>query len=243
MKTIKQAAVGVAVAVAAMASAHAAPQTVGGVTWDPEYGLDFSSSSVQMHQIFEPDGTARGFGIVSTMNGTGQDQFCPGCELTIVYGGYTPASTEGGTTLYTGGYVRIYMNDGPSTINPSDPLTMNDDNVGLGTLWLDLAGHEYNGYTLRGTVNSMMPPNLSGLGQLDVVGGVAAQYFDTNMQAGGADLAFSSSFTQPYPGADNHVVGTGNFYGMTTAVPEPSTYVMLGGGLLALGFLRRRSQA
>jgi hypothetical protein len=237
---MKTSLLGLAVAIASIGAASAAPQTIGGVTWDPEYGLDFSSSSVQMHQIFEMDGTARGFGFVSTMNGTGQDQFCPGCELTIVYGGYTPASTVGNTTLYTGGFVNIYMNDGPSTINPSDPLTMNDDNVGLGTLWLSLAGHEYNGSTLAGTQYSMSPPILSGLGQLDVVGGVAAQYFDTNMQADGSDLAFSTSFTQPYPGEPNHVVGTGNFYGMTTAVPEPSTYLMLGAGMLTLAALRRR---
>jgi PEP-CTERM motif len=242
MSKIKSALLGMAVTVATMGAASAAPQTVGGVTWDPDYALDFSSSSVQMHQIFEADGSARGYGIVSTINGTGQSQFCAGCELTIVYGGYTPSSTMGNTTLYTGGFVNIYVNHGPSTINPYDPLTMNDGNVGLGTLWLSLAGHEYQGATLRGTVNSMMPPNLSGLGQLDVVGGVAAQYFDTNGQVDGADLSFSSSFTQPYPGEANHVVGTGNFYGMTSAVPEPSTYLMLGAGMLTLAALRRRKQ-
>ena len=240
MSKINSALLGMAITVATMGAASAAPQTVGGVTWDPDYALDFSSSSVQMHQIFEADGTARGYGIVSTINGTGQSQFCAGCELTIVYGGYTPSSMEGNTTLYTGGFVNIYVNNGPSTINPYDPLTMNDDNVGLGTLWLSLAGHEYQGATLRGTVNSMMPPNLSGLGQLDVVGGVAAQYFDTNAQVDGSDLSFSSSFTQPYPGDANHVVGTGNFYGMTSPVPEPSTYLMLGAGMLTLAALRRR---
>lgn len=242
MSKIKSALMGLAVTVSTIGAAAAAPQTVGGVTWDPDYALDFSSSSVQMHQIFETDGTARGFGIVSSMNGTGQMQFCPGCELTIVYGGYTPSSTTGNTTLYTGGFVNIYVNNGPSTINPYDPLTMNDGNVGQGTLWLALEGHEFNGSTLQGTAYSMMPPNLSGLGQLDVVGGVAAQYFDTNAQVDGSDLSFSTSFTQPYPGQANHVVGTGNFYGMTTPVPEPSTYMMLGAGMLTLAALRRRKQ-
>ncbi|MBB3219274.1 PEP-CTERM sorting domain-containing protein [Pseudoduganella umbonata] len=233
---------GLAVAMSSIGAAYAAPQTVGGVTWDPEYGLDFSSSSVQMHQIFEQDGTARGYGIISTMNGTAQDKFCAGCELTIVYGGYTPSTVTGNTTLYTGGFVNIFVNNGPSTINPADPLSMNDGNVGLGTLWLSLAGHEYEGATLRGTVNSTLPPNLSGLGQLDVVGGVAAAYFDTNAQVDGSDLSFSSSFTQPFPGTTNHVVGTGNFYGMTSPVPEPGTYMMMGAGLLTLAALRRRKQ-
>lgn len=239
---MKSTLLGLAVAISSIGAASAAPQTVGGVTWDPDYGIDFSSSSVQMHQIFEEDGTARGYGIISTMNGTGQAQFCPGCELTIVFGGYTPVSMEGAITKYTGGFVNIYMNDGPSTINPFDPLTMNDSNVGLGTLWLALEGHEYNGATLQGTLNSQMPPNLSGLGQLDVVGGVAAQYFDTDAQIDGADMSFSTSFTQPYPGDMNHVVGTGNFYGLTSPVPEPSTYLMMGAGMLTLAALRRRKQ-
>jgi len=236
---MKKALLGMAVAASTMGAAVAAPVTVGGVTFDPDYALDFASSSVQMHQIFEADGSVRGFGIISTINGTGQNQFCAGCELTVVYDGYTPASTVGNTVLYTGGTVKIFLNDGPSTINPNDPLTMNDSNVGLGTLWLSLEGHEYNGSTLRGTVNSQRPPNLSGLGQLDVVGGVAAQYFNTNLQVDGADLAFSASFTQPYPGNPDHVVGTGNFYGVS-AVPEPSTYLMLGVGMLGLAALRRR---
>ena len=243
MNQIKKAVLGVAMAVATMGAAVAAPQTVGGVTWDPDYALDFASSSVQMHQIIDANGTVGGYGVVSTMNGTGQAQFCPSCELTIVFGGYTPTTGgAGATTNYTGGFVNIYVNDGPSTINPYDPLTVNAGNTGVGTLWLSLAGHEYNGATLLGTTNSMMPPNLSGLGQLDVVGGVAAAYFDTNMQVGGSDLAFSASFTQPYPGEPNHVVGTGNFYGQTSAVPEPSTYMMLGVGMLTLAALRRRKQ-
>jgi len=227
------------VALAAMGTAGAAPVTVGGVTWDPDYLLDFASSSVQMHQIFEGDGSVRGYGIISTINGRSQQQFCDACEMTLVFKDYRPTSTVGNTVLYSGGVVEIYMNTGESSINPNDPLTMNDDNVGRGTLWLSLAGHDYNGATLRGTVYSQRPPNLSGLGQLDVVGGVAAAYFDTDQQVGGSDLAFSASFTQPYPGAPNHVIGTGNFYGVS-AVPEPGTYLMLGVGLLTLAGLRRR---
>jgi PEP-CTERM motif len=230
---------GGAVAVAAMGTAGAAPVTVGGVTWDPDYLLDFASSSVQMHQIFEGDGSVRGYGVISTINGRSQSQFCDACELTLVFRDYRPTSTVGNTVLYSGGVVEIYMNTGESSINPNDPLTVNDNNVGRGDLWLSLAGYEYNGATLRGTVYSQRPPNLSGLGQLEVVGGIAARYFDTNLQVGGADLAFSASFTQPYPGQPNHVIGTGNFYGVS-AVPEPSAYLMLGAGLLALTQLRRR---
>ena len=239
MNKIKSILLGGAVAVATMGTASAVPVTAGGVTWDPDYLLDFSSSSVQMHQIFEADGSVRGYGIISTINGRSQQQFCDGCELTVVFRDYRPTGSVGNTIQYSGGIVEIYMNDGESSINPNDPLTMNDNNVGRGTLWLSLAGHEYNGATLRGTVYSQSPPNLSGLGQLDVTGGLAAAYFNTDQQVDGADLAFSASFTQPYPGEPNHVIGTGNFYGVS-AVPEPSTYLMLGVGLMALTRLRRR---
>lgn len=189
-------------------------QTIGGITWDPDYALDFALSSVQIHQFTGPDGSLRGFGIVSTINGDGPSRFCPGCELTFRFGGYIPLAANGSTTVYTGGHWQMFRHDGPSTIDPNDPTTMSDADTGLGELWLSLAGAVFNGGTLLSTVNAVSPPNLSVLGQLVVVGGLAAGVFATHRQVDGADLAFSASFTQSFPGEDiSHLAGTGNFSG------------------------------
>lgn len=223
----------------------AAPITAGGVTWDQSYALDFLSSSLQVQQKIAADGTARGFGIISTMNGTAASRFCPGCTVTFQYRDYRPVSTHGNLTYFGGGAVDIFVYHGSSTIDPADPTTMSEANTGLGVLWLSMIGHAVDGATLVGTrAGSGNNPNIAGLGQLDVVGGAAKAYFDTDQYEDGSDMGISTSFTRPYGrGGVSHMVGTGNFFGTSVAVPEPGTLALVGLGLAGLWASGRQRRA
>ncbi|WBR99975.1 hypothetical protein OU994_16765 [Pseudoduganella sp. SL102] len=198
----------------------------GGVVWDPAYPLDFSMSAAPVCLVTDAgSGTLSGFGFVTTLNGAPPSVFIPGGELTFSFSGFVPVSSSADLawTSYMGGRVDFFTRLGSSHIERSDPLAMNADAMGQGAPWLSLVGSIFSGATLRTTVNAVSPPNLACLGQLLVVGGVAAPCFTTHTQPGGADLAFSGSFTQPQPGDTSRVFGTANFFGATVTGPARET--------------------
>lgn len=189
MKLMKKLMLG-AVATLAMTAAQASVIDVGGVRWDPDYGLDFRASSVSIRQNINPfTGEVSGYGIFTAMNGT--TNFCPGCQVTFQFSGFMPIGAvllpgAVGTFInYGGGDISMYVNHGPTTIsNPSDVLQLNATNTNVGALWLGLSGHAKSNLdptTLKGSVTD---EGLEGRGFYDVkagiAGGLARGNFDTN---------------------------------------------------------------
>lgn len=158
--------------------------------------------------------TLGGYGEVGLVDGS--NDFCAGgtntCELTFAFGGYTVSAISPTQVVFTGGWVRFYVDSTPDFQIPgavSDAAAM--ASASDGALWLSLTGHttsfpatvfgpattgtlQGNGAILGGAIFGF------GGGLLDVAGGgLADSVFDTDTYADGlggtADMTLDTSFS------------------------------------------------
>lgn len=221
-----------------MSTAFAEVVNVGGVIWDTDYELNFTSTPGNAAQSFSTSQVngltaLSGYGRIDFLNFNSVYGFCPTCELTFVFGGYVSNSpgfdlANRGMLAFGGGWLNVYVDAQPN-FWIEDGETAAD-----GLLWLSLTGAELSNTSLT---LSRVEGGTDSSGLLRVAGGLAAEYFDTNTFPDGADFKLQAGFTA----ASNSTRG-GVYFGpngnVPSAVPEPSTVGLLLAGLAGLCFTR-----
>lgn len=245
-------------------STLATPVNVNGVYWDTSSPFDLTIQSLNLREtsVSAPGDILTGYGQIGSINGN--NSFCTGCDLTFTFT-YTLKSATATQAIFDTGSFQFYT-QAAGTFSFGDPTSVG------GTPWVTLMGHtapragfaDPTGqlYSNFGGTISQPTSNSSGNGFVDVTGGVAAPYLNSNTVADGiggfADFNLASSFSF-FPASTCATVttnlddicaypiqGNGSLIGRSTIpVPEPGAVGLLGLGLAFLGLFawRRRKES
>ena len=197
--------------------------------------------------------TLQGMGEVNSINGNtaaintlvGGD-LCPGCELTLAFGGFEIDSLAGGPLggpTFTDGWINFYVDHTPD-FTPTDAGFVDPANATDGTLWLALevsANAFLSSTPVQGTLAL----------EFQAVGGLAQSNFDTNaisgVLSGGLVDAIANNSAIFNNFLDLNGDGTDDYYANANGqldgdtIPEPGILALFGLGLLTVAGLRRRS--
>jgi len=215
------------------------------------------SNTIWENTVLAPGDTLTGIGRVDTIDSVSCGGLCwqngvNGRELTFDFsytvekiGFISPGIAQ---ALFSGGIINFYSDNSPDLNDTPADLTV--ANATDGNLWLSLAGGTtgdacdascFNGAGAVVTLNSLFFTS-GGLGDvsagtghgfLNVTGGPAGGFFDTNTFFAGNDIDLSSSFHQNLTTPGNFpLAGTAAL--QTFVVPEPGSLLLLATGLLSL---------
>lgn len=198
----------------------------------PNYNFAVDPTAVTLGHVLQGVGEITSFNGVdygNTASLTG-GAFCPSCELTFVFGGFTINSP----TSFTNGWLKIFVDNTPDFNAASTDLN-HAKNAADGKLFLELQSSSTAFLGAGGFDAGFFT------GYFDVVGGLAASNFDTNTKKFAADLFQSAAaqFGNPAP-FQFIATSTGQIQGNT--IPEPSTIFLMSLAMLGMAFARGRSK-
>jgi len=238
MNTFKKGLLAGTAALAMSMSAQASEINVGGVVWDPDSMIDFTShGSITENFVANIGEIVSGHGLFSTINSGLPNfaTFCPGCELTFTFSmELDDIDLLSGDFIFKDLTIDIYVDDSLDYQTALGTFTESAAEAGNGDLWLSLSSALLSS---SGTDLGTDSATGSGSALMDVTGGLAMSNFDTDSKLGGADFVLSSSFQ---PSAIHPGLLTGTFDLTGDSIPEPSTIALLGLGLLGFAGARKR---